>query len=1015
MKNTSVFFFIIFFLLGTFLPYAAYQCAAQELTSTQLFENESEMAPIWNSTGFVSLNSDGSWFTTSYPSQIVEVNGEITETTSNNLLVLYHYSDNGTLLDYFIFSSNNSFIVSDAQLSKSGNYLIRLSALSSTSNLEIKLIESVSGNTVSSFEANDLIVELSDNREILNTIASNYRNGLIGQLRKNKFFIDEEDNLYFAIGHIKKSQSGSNNYLSINDSIFDFNLDDWVVFGSVIQLDSNRNLVNRVHLGSQVDIQNIPWIGLSQSTNGRFILDSYMSTQNELNTLSLLSEGGIDSIADFSGFGSEEGIFSLSLDRNFDFNWFKIVEGAQPGFASTMDGEGNFYQTGFITRWGNININPLGAPVVVSPGSSLLFYLAIYNPEGELLAYRTNLPFITDIEVNSRGEILISGYIVPQHNPEMAFPGHGLEKYGGNDAFYAVLDSVGETLLVDLFGGEGSDAAASITSGSGTHFMVSGHATSSIQFNSNNQQLGLDGVNYFQYVLNYNHVSCVPQEIIPSIEPVSCDQVGSIEVFPPDSLKEEIVVEWESPLMSDSNKVFVDNGGFYSFRLKDSTGCGKDFTFFVPGPLLNDDKGVKLGIFADEFRSGFNSTIFLTAYNEYCHLENGTLVLIADKTLNYLSSSIDPDSVMDNRLEWSQEDLRYQSVNNTISIQMKTPSITPFGDTLQFKAFWLYDEDSIRVSTDTLSARFEVVNAYDPNDKQVNPQGFGSSGRIANNLEMVYKVRFQNTGNADAINVYISDFLPPELNPNTLRIIDHSHPMAVELKEDRHLRFLFEDIFLPDSSSNSEESIGYVIFALQQISDLPEGTIIENEAQIFFDFNEPIITDHATNVIDLCEHFQLNISESGEELMADLPENSSVQWINCDSGTLLEGERSSQLTPDSSGTYGFVATDGYCIDTSDCILVLLSSLEEFSEDELPELWPNPVNDELTIGGQFLADQIEVFDSGGRLMYSEGFSLLNLADHPKKLNVRTWNNGIYIVRIKGKKGAQKELLFMKVAP
>ena len=63
------------------------------------------------------------------------------------------------------------------------------------------------------------------------------------------------------------------------------------------------------------------------------------------------------------------------------------------------------------------------------------------------------------------------------------------------------------------------------------------------------------------------------------------------------------------------------------------------------------------------------------------------------------------------------------------------------------------------------------------------------------------------------------------------------------------MEFRFDDILLPDSTTNLEASNGFVKFSVQQVADNPIGSLIENTAGIYFDFNEPVITNTVQHLI----------------------------------------------------------------------------------------------------------------------------------------------------------------------
>ncbi len=143
----------------------------------------------------------------------------------------------------------------------------------------------------------------------------------------------------------------------------------------------------------------------------------------------------------------------------------------------------------------------------------------------------------------------------------------------------------------------------------------------------------------------------------------------------------------------------------------------------------------------------------------------------------------------------------------------------------------------------------ENVGSYDPNDKRGFPKGFCENHVIHPNTDLEYQIRFQNTGTDTAFNIVIKDTLSQYLNPITLRPGASSHSYDFELLGQGVVQFTFENIMLPDSNVNVQGSHGFVEFKIDQRPDLSFGTVLENEAAIFFDFNEPIITNKVIHTI----------------------------------------------------------------------------------------------------------------------------------------------------------------------
>ncbi|MFK7949150.1 MAG: T9SS type A sorting domain-containing protein [Saprospiraceae bacterium] len=138
----------------------------------------------------------------------------------------------------------------------------------------------------------------------------------------------------------------------------------------------------------------------------------------------------------------------------------------------------------------------------------------------------------------------------------------------------------------------------------------------------------------------------------------------------------------------------------------------------------------------------------------------------------------------------------------------------------------------------------ENVGSYDPNDKQGFPVGYGNNHYIRRSDEIEYMIRFQNTGTYLAFNVIVEDEIDTDaLDLSTLKLQGSSHPFSLSIEDGKILKFLFLNIMLPDSNTNEQESHGFVRFRIGQKANNPLGTVIENSADIFFDFNAPIITN----------------------------------------------------------------------------------------------------------------------------------------------------------------------------
>lgn len=137
----------------------------------------------------------------------------------------------------------------------------------------------------------------------------------------------------------------------------------------------------------------------------------------------------------------------------------------------------------------------------------------------------------------------------------------------------------------------------------------------------------------------------------------------------------------------------------------------------------------------------------------------------------------------------------------------------------------------------------EIIGSYDPNDKVGFPLGLTDAHFIERGQDIEYRIRFQNTGNDTAFLIRILDTLPGTLDPASFRPIAASHAYTWDVTDKGQIVFTFANILLPDSTTNEPGSHGFVSFRISQKPSLPDGTLVENTASIYFDFNDPILTN----------------------------------------------------------------------------------------------------------------------------------------------------------------------------
>ena len=135
------------------------------------------------------------------------------------------------------------------------------------------------------------------------------------------------------------------------------------------------------------------------------------------------------------------------------------------------------------------------------------------------------------------------------------------------------------------------------------------------------------------------------------------------------------------------------------------------------------------------------------------------------------------------------------------------------------------------------------IGSYDPNDKRAYPVGYGAEHYIYQHTDLEYYIRFQNTGTDTAFTVVIIDTISPHLDITSLRVGASSHNYSYEIYGNGIVKFTFANILLPDSSTNNRASQGFIKYQIEQMPSNPIGTIINNKADIYFDYNAPIQTN----------------------------------------------------------------------------------------------------------------------------------------------------------------------------
>jgi len=228
---------------------------------------------------------------------------------------------------------------------------------------------------------------------------------------------------------------------------------------------------------------------------------------------------------------------------------------------------------------------------------------------------------------------------------------------------------------------------------------------------------------------------------------------------------------------------------------------------------------------------------------------SGTLTFNLPTGVDLTSSSIVPFSYVGNTVTWNIPSILPLASFN-IQMTLMADSTLMAGDSVYFSSSLIATPGTdVNPNNNVSNGWVSVMNSYDPNIKTSFPAGTMSLTAVQNSHPITYRIDFENTGTANALTVRVTDVLPAELKLETIEIIGASHTYSTKINYPRELEFTFNNINLTPNAVDSVLSKGYILLKVTPKSNLALGTIITNEANIYFDNNAPILTPLSEIVI----------------------------------------------------------------------------------------------------------------------------------------------------------------------
>jgi len=289
----------------------------------------------------------------------------------------------------------------------------------------------------------------------------------------------------------------------------------------------------------------------------------------------------------------------------------------------------------------------------------------------------------------------------------------------------------------------------------------------------------------------------------------------------------------------------VHTAYFNSIQQVDSL---NDFAF-QPNGIIND-VCVKLTP-VSLFRSGFDATYNISFVNNGTTTLTPTVIFFPDTSVSFVTSSATPASVTTDSIVWNIGALTpFQSGNIVVTVNVHTG--LPIGSLINSRVRIEPVAGDANPGCNYSEWGVFTTGSFDPNDILVNRDTLFTT-EIPNPPYLDYIIRFQNTGNDTAFNVKVLNPLDTnKLQLNTLEYVASSHPVNMNfIYHERNMEFKFDNILLPDSNVNESLSHGFIHYRIKPKTSLVLNDNIQNNAAIYFDFNDPVITNTATTHVVL--------------------------------------------------------------------------------------------------------------------------------------------------------------------
>ena len=466
--------------------------------------------------------------------------------------------------------------------------------------------------------------------------------------------------------------------------------------------------------------------------------------------------------------------------------------------------------------------------------------------------------YLTSIQQTIDGGYILGGY------SNSGISGDKTENYQGLYDYWVVkLDATGNIQWQNTIGGNSWDELISIQQTNDGGYILGGHSSSGISGDKTENSQG----DYDYWVVKLtNKISLINGKIY--IDANSNTIQDSNEI----NLPNRMITEQNTGRIA-----FSEQNGNYNVSVLDTgnfTVSAATLNYYNSVPLvhtayfnsiqqvdsLNDFAFQPNGIINDVcvkltpvslFRSGFDATYNISFVNNGTTTLTPTVIFFPDTSVSFVTSSATPASVTTDSIVWNIGALTpFQSGNIVVTVNVHTG--LPIGSLINSRVRIEPVAGDANPGCNYSEWGVFTTGSFDPNDILVSRDTLFTT-EIPNPPYLDYIIRFQNTGNDTAFNVKILNPLDTnKLQLNTLEYVASSHPVNINfIYHERNMEFKFDNILLPDSNVNEPLSHGFIHYRVKPKTTLQHNDTIKNIAAIYFDFNDPVITNTATTHVVL--------------------------------------------------------------------------------------------------------------------------------------------------------------------